>query len=321
MTEPNSRRRRARQIVIVVLLVVAVVSGMTLFADVQELQRNLASFDWWMLAVATALATGNYAIRFVRWQTYLRVLDLPVAPAQSALVFLAGFVMSVTPGKVGEVFKSALLLESHNYPIEKTAPIVLAERVTDLLALVLITAIGSMAFDGGIVITAAGAAIVAAVLLVCMVRPLGNAIVRLAGRMPFIGRFEPRLNSAYDSLHAVSRPGPLLVATALSTVAWGLEVGSLYYILVGLDAPIGWTESCFAYGAATIAGALAMMPGGLGVTEAGMTGLLIGLGDMEEATATAATLLTRLATLWWAVALGGIALGLLRWLYPTRRAN
>jgi uncharacterized protein (TIRG00374 family) len=75
-----------------------------------------------------------------------------------------------------------------------------------------------------------------------------------------------------------------------------------------------WDAAIFAYSASTMAGALAMLPGGLGITEAGMTGLLQALGGstMTKEVATAATILTRLATLWFAVAIGLIALALYR---------
>ena len=55
-----------------------------------------------------------------------------------------------------------------------------------------------------------------------------------------------------------------------------------------------------------------MMPGGLGVTEAGMTGLLAAVAHVPLAVATGATLLVRVATLWWAVVVGAIALAAFR---------
>ena len=70
--------------------------------------------------------------------------------------------------------------------------------------------------------------------------------------------------------------------------------------------------------ASTIVGALAMMPGGLGVTDAGMTGLLQALGGsaMDPAIATAATMLVRLATLWFAVGIGLCAFGIYKLTRP-----
>jgi len=58
----------------------------------------------------------------------------------------------------------------------------------------------------------------------------------------------------------------------------------------------------------SLAGALSFLPGGLGVAEASMTGLIRALGDTTRVAAAAATVLIRLATLWFAVALGLIGL-------------
>jgi len=50
---------------------------------------------------------------------------------------------------------------------------------------------------------------------------------------------------------------------------------------------------------------LSFLPGGLGVTEGAMTLALVeGAAHFDRASAVAATLLTRLATLWFAVVLG-----------------
>jgi uncharacterized protein (TIRG00374 family) len=63
----------------------------------------------------------------------------------------------------------------------------------------------------------------------------------------------------------------------------------------------------------TIAGALSFLPGGLGVTEAGMTGLLTRLGHgIDGAVAVGATFVTRVCTLWFAVLVGFVALLWLR---------
>lgn len=64
------------------------------------------------------------------------------------------------------------------------------------------------------------------------------------------------------------------------------------------------------YAIAVLAGALLFLPGGLGSTEAVMCVLLVAFGADSPA-AVAITLLCRIATLWFAVALGGVAVGLL----------
>ncbi|MBW2463175.1 MAG: flippase-like domain-containing protein [Deltaproteobacteria bacterium] len=304
-----------RKILVATLIGALVFAGLSMYGDVQALRDNLSAFRWEMLGLAVALATGNYLLRFLRWQYYLTRIGCPTPVGESFLIFLSGFVMSVTPGKVGEVFKSLLLLESQGYSVVKTAPVVVAERLTDLMALVILTAIGALSFPQGIPITIAGTALVSLIVAGCAIRPFSEFGFAMAGRMPVIRGLVPRLREAYESLHSMTRLGPLVYATLLSTLSWGLEVVGLGVILSGFDGvSLGWEATSFAYSASTIAGALAMMPGGLGVTEAGMTGLLQALGDesMTPAVATAATMLVRLATLWWAVVVGVVALAAYR---------
>jgi uncharacterized protein (TIRG00374 family) len=78
----------------------------------------------------------------------------------------------------------------------------------------------------------------------------------------------------------------------------------------GTDVPLGLAT--LIYAVTTIAGALSFLPGGLLVTEASMTLFLVqSSGGVDQPTAVAATILTRLATLWFAVLIGLAALAIL----------
>ena len=59
----------------------------------------------------------------------------------SLLIFLTGFVLTITPGKVGEVFKSAVLARTHGVPVARTAPVVVAERLTDAIGVIVLIAV------------------------------------------------------------------------------------------------------------------------------------------------------------------------------------
>lgn len=309
-------RGLARKVMLAALFGGLVFAALALYGDVQQLRHAAASFAPAAVALGFGLAAGNYVLRIWRWQYYLRCVGVAIPLFESSVVFLAGFVMSVTPGKVGEVFKSLLLYELRRVSMIRTAPIVIAERLTDLIALVLLTALGALAFEPhGVAIAGAGAVIVAAMVAVFAYRPLGVFCIGLLERIPVFSKIGHKLHEAYDSLLTMLRPAPLLIGTAIAFGAWGLECGTLYAIVGGFPhVHLDWDAAIFAYAASTIVGALAMLPGGLGVTEAGMTGLLQALGgaEMTKAVATAATMLTRLATLWFAVGIGWIALTVYR---------
>lgn len=305
-------RGMGRRLMLAGILGVLVFAGFGLYADLGELQRNLARFTWAYLPLALGLVLVNYAVRFLRWQYYLRVIGLRDIPARgSARIFLAGFVMSVTPGKFGELIKAYFLKQDYGAPIARTAPVVVAERLTDFIALVLLCCVGILAFDyGTVVIAVAGSLSVLAVVLISS-RRLAHWCIDLSRRVPGVRRFSDKLLEMYDSMAVLVRPGPLLVATLLGVVGWLAECVAFWVVCLGLGEAtggVGLTLAIFIHAFATIFGALTMLPGGLGTTEGSMTGLLVLLGKVAQAPAVAATLLVRLSTLWFGVAIGVVAM-------------
>jgi len=126
-------------------LAIAIVIGLAALGavgDFRDLPDRLGDFAWSAFAFAIALALANYVLRFLRWQLYLARRDVHVPVTSSALVFGAGLSLSITPGKLGELVKAYLLREMHDVPATATAPIVVAERVTDLIALVVVGLVG-----------------------------------------------------------------------------------------------------------------------------------------------------------------------------------
>ncbi|ACY19340.1 conserved hypothetical protein [Haliangium ochraceum DSM 14365] len=309
---------RARRLLAVVLAGVAVLAGFSIYADIGELGERLKSFAWWAFAAALGLALVNYALRLVRWSLYLDHCDLQVPRHIRALVFIAGFALSITPGKLGELIKCYLLRESCGTPVARSAPIVIAERVTDLLALIILGLIGVALYGVARGMVVAGAAVILLVLLVLAWPRLAHFAIRIATRPRPLRRFEERLRKLYDGLAALLRPRPLSWATALGVVAWLAECIGFSIIangFVGAAVPLGLAT--LVYAATTVAGALSFLPGGLLVTEASMALLLVESSTgMDEAAAVAATILTRLATLWFAVLLGLIALAVLHRIAP-----
>jgi hypothetical protein len=98
--------RFMRRLASAMLLGVAVYLFFALYTGVRKIELSLMSFHWSAFGIALGLATMNYAIRFLKWQHYLKRLGVHSVPVfDSLLVFLSGFVLTVTPGKVGEIFK------------------------------------------------------------------------------------------------------------------------------------------------------------------------------------------------------------------------
>jgi uncharacterized protein (TIRG00374 family) len=303
-----------RSLLLVMLFAVAVYGAYAVYSGIGKLGESLLRFTWASFAAACGLAFGNYVLRFLKWEFYLSRLGIrSVSKVDSFLTFLSGFVLTVTPGKVGEVFKSWVLFETHGIPMARTAPIVVAERVTDLIGVITLIVLGSLGFAGGLVWAGVGAALVLTLLVVIASPSLSIGIIRTIERVPGrIGRVAPKLHVAYDSLRTLLHPKNLAVPAVLSVAAWLLECLALWVILRGFGESTSVPLCVFFYATSTLAGAIVPVPGGLGVTETALQEQMREVGHVASATSTAAMMLVRFATLWFAVLVGFIALTALK---------
>lgn len=307
-----------RRLLVALVLGVLVYGLFVVVTGFGRIRGALAGFAWSAFAAALALSSFNYVLRFAKWEFYLARLGVRGVPKlESFLVFLSGFVLTVTPGKLGEVFKSAVLEETHGVDVARTAPIVVAERLTDVIGIVLLIVLGSLGFTGGLLWAGLGTlAVVTGLVLILWRAPSERLLAWLRGRGDRARALAPRVETALASLRVVASPSALLLPTLLSLVGWGGEGFALYLLLQGFGEPAHVALSVFFYATSTLAGALVPVPGGLGVAEAMFQSQLVELGGVAPGPATAAMLLIRFATLWWAVLVGFAALGLLRARFP-----
>ncbi|MDQ3045010.1 MAG: flippase-like domain-containing protein, partial [Chloroflexota bacterium] len=315
----RSRTTMRTRLAILALLAVLVLTGLAIFGDAGELVTALAAFPLPLLVPILALTLFNYALRYLKWRFYLSRLGVQgITWGESALVFLAGFSMSVTPGKVGEFIKCLLLRRITGAPVSRTSAILVAERITDGLAMLLLAAVGILQFSYGrtflaLAVLGAGGAVI------ILQRPelATRALSRLSGFNSGARLLRPA-TSFLAASQSLLRPGLLATAVSLGTVSWAAECFALFLVLVGLGIEPSahiLLVAVFVLAVSSIAGAVSMLPGGLGVAEASVAGMLLFLVEddaMNRGVAAAATLIIRFATLWFAVLIGALALAVLQ---------
>lgn len=310
--------RSFRRVVVGVVLAVLVVSALALFGDVRELGDALRGFEWWLALPILLLTCLNYGLRFVKWEIYLRVLELPRPGRwESLLVYLSAFSMSITPGKVGELIKVVLLRRLTGAPVDRTTAIIAAERITDGLAMLFLAAVGLIEFSYGRPLLAMSL-LLALVAIAVLQRPAWTAaVVARSGRLPLAGRFVDRIAGFFDASNLLFRPRLLAGMVGLGIVSWFFECLAFFLVLRGLGFDASWRlllVATFVLAVSSVFGALSLLPGGLGVAEASVAGMLLILLDddgISRGTAAAATLIIRFATLWFAVLIGFAALALI----------
>src|SRR5439155_8674088 len=307
--------RVTRGIFVVGLLAIAVLALIVAWGDAATVLGALSRFPPLLVLPVVLLTVWNYVLRWMRWNYYLRVLGVSgVDRTSSALVFLSGFAMGLTPGKSGELTKSYWLREiagSGQAPLARTAPIVFAERLVDGIAMLLLATSGLISFQFGVTALLGVAALAVAAVAGIQARPLVHTVLRFLERRPRAKRAAELLETAYDSARELLTWPRLALAVGGGVLSWGGECLALYVILLGLGAAPSLelvNQSTFALAAGSLVGSASLLPGGIGAADGTVAAVLDLVARQQRDVAAAATLLIRVCKMWFGVALGAASL-------------
>ncbi|MCB9793851.1 MAG: flippase-like domain-containing protein [Alphaproteobacteria bacterium] len=281
--------------------------GGSVWAGFEQVGGELGAFSWPVYAVVLALTLLNYGLRFGKWHYLLGRLGVRIPVGEDATIFLAGLAMVISPGKAGELLKPYLVSRRTGTPMSTTLPALITERLTDGIAMLALAAIsvGTYASDK-VHWIAIPSAIVAAGMLILASKRASMGILAVLGRLPGLSRVAPKLVEMYLAMRTCLAPAPLLITLLLSLVAWWAECVGFWLVLEGLGQSASLDASTFLYAFATVAGGA--MPGGLGVADGALSVGAITIMGASEAVAVTAALLIRVATLWFGVLMGALAL-------------
>ena len=291
---------------VAVYLLLAVVSGL------DNLRDAFAGFRWSLLPVIFGLVAFSYVVRFVRWSYYLRVLEVTVPLRMNVAIFAAGLSMTISPAKLGEVLKSVFIRQVNGAPMARTAPAVVAERLTDGTGMILWGFVGALAFSFGPESLLLFLALTTAGIVVLRSKHLSLLAERTLLKLPLLHRLAPHLGDFHGASNELLATRPLIVGTAISFCSWGIELLAVHLCVVEMGTETPFLVVVFIFVVSSLGGALTMLPGGIGAAEAGMAGMFDTVAGLSAGTSVALTFVIRLATLWFATLIGIVGLLLVR---------
>jgi len=312
---PDAMKRFRRWIAIAVAVVTlgyfayAVLRGTT--GDDPDLVARtgdaLLTFDWALYVPILLLTLVNYGLRYFKWSYLLARLGIWVPHRTNLWIFTAGLAMVISPAKAGELVKPYLIWVTTGARVTKTLPALAVERITDGIAVVLLTAVGVSTFlPESRELIYGTIAVVAVAIVVLSMRTLARAAIRLLARVPGLARLADRIEETYEATRLCIAPVPLTITLVASLIAWFAECVGYWLVFVGLEQSVSLDASTFLYAFATVFGAPS--PGGMGMADAALVEGAVRIADVPAAEAFASALLIRVATLWFGVVLGAVAM-------------
>ncbi len=259
-------------------ITLAIFAAIFWFLPIAEVWDAMSRTGWqrW-LGVALVFGAGH-ALAAYKWRSLVRAAGTPLGATDALRAHAAGLFANIwLPSIVGgDVIRAGFI--ARRYGVAVPAVVGLVDRVLDLLALVLLAAIGALLL-GEHAEGPAATLLRAASLLMAVGLAFGLLALRWLRpeHLPAaIRRPGARVLEISDALFA--RPAPALFALTLSLlvqfvfVALNQQLGEA----VGIEAPIAvWL---FAWPLAKIAALAPLSLGGLGVRESALAGLLAPFG-------------------------------------------
>ncbi|MDQ1237960.1 MAG: glycosyltransferase 2 family protein [Thermodesulfobacteriota bacterium] len=299
----GSSSRIVRSVLVFAIVGTILYGAAVVASDYRAITASLMAFPVFDLVQVIVLVLVGWLIRGVRFHYYLLCSGERIPLGYSIAAFLAGFSLTGTPGKAGEAVKGVFLKEDHGIPVTKTVGILVIERLMDLWGVLLLGSFSFLLFTGWMSLFLLCAGIVLAAGIFLCVEPLYRPILERLGRVSFLSWISQRVLTMLLTGKDLMTVRIFSIGLVMSVLSWGLESISMHIIMKGLGLPGSFLEANFVYCFSTIIGALSMLPGGIGGTEASMMGLMSFMGISYE-NALPAVILIRVCTLWFAVLVG-----------------
>jgi uncharacterized protein (TIRG00374 family) len=302
-----------KSLLLFLVLSVIIYSILILIGNYSKIADQLEFFNFWIIPVVMFFAWFDDFIRFFKWDYFLRKLNIKVPRKISFLTFFSGLSMSVTPGKIGEVLKSYLLKRAVGVKMRKSIMVVVFERLTDVLGLAILALIGAFSFFNSLYFIALIIILIFVMFFTFVIlssKRIFFKFSKILVKIPFVKNYVKYIKNIYKTSRVLLSPKVLAISTLMSVVSWFFECIGFYILLQALGVPLPILTVTFIFSFSSIFGSIIFLPGGLGAAESSFVALLLFSG-LTIATASLATILIRLTTLFWGIFLGMIALAII----------
>ncbi|HLC50914.1 MAG TPA: lysylphosphatidylglycerol synthase transmembrane domain-containing protein [archaeon] len=282
------------------LISILVFGAFVFLGGYEDVSRSLLSVAPQTIILVLLSVSLSYAIRFYRWEFLLKSVGIKIPRKTSLFVYFSGFSMVITPGKVGDIFKSYLLKSTSGIKIRDSVSVVVFERVADILAMSAFALLGayliadSLYVIGGVVL-----------LIGIMIMLLHNEkiLARVVGPLARRSKMGEYLKDAYPNFKRLAGLRTLFPVVSISMVSWFFECLAFWIVLQSMGANVDILGAVFVFAFSSIFGSILVLPGGVGAAEGSFYVLLTVLG-VTTSVALAAIILIRLLTLWYGVLVG-----------------
>jgi len=275
------------------------------YSDFQEFSINISQFDFSYLPIILAFVFLGIMIKSLRQQLLYKQIGVSISYKTGILLYISGLSMIVTPGGSGELIKSYYLKKNFGYPLAKTFPTVIMERLLDLAGISVILLIVGLLLDNYniILLMLILLSIVSLIFVSGKKEKLFNFLLSILEKIPILKKQSASFSESYQVFGELTSSKIMTKTLGLSFFVWMTDAIMIYFIFIGFNLNFDIIFSTFSMYGSLLLGVLTMAPAGIGVTEVSFVEILKSEG-VDTATSTSLVILFRLVTIWFLTVLG-----------------
>ena len=275
------------------------------YSDFQEFSINISQFEFSYLPIILAFIFLGIIIRGTRQQLLYKQIEVFISFKTGILLYISGLSMIVTPGGSGELIKSYYLKKNFGYSLAKTFPVVIMERLLDLVGIAGVLLIVGLVLGNNSIILLMPIVIFAVSLIFASGKnkKLFNFLLSILEKIPILKKQAPSFSESYQVFGELTSSKIMTKTLSLSFFVWMTDAIMIYLIFMGFNLNFDIIFSTFSMYGSLLLGVLTMVPAGVGVTEGSFVEILRSEG-VDIGISTSLVILFRLVTIWFLTVLG-----------------
>lgn len=288
----------------------AAVAALIVAVNPRQMGTDAQKFSLVAVPFVVVLSLSYYVLQGVRWHFLLRSVGVRISLGDSVLLNVAGQATGMLP--LGELTRALLVSEAADADLGAAVATITVQELIYTLLIIAAAVPGAFehrAWAGAVLAALLFTVSVFAVLTVNRVFRRVHGVVR---RIPLLRRFSADIEELHRETVVLLRRPDTYTWSVLSVFGVLIAVTLFWLVVHSIDPHLlSWPEAAFVYAVSHVAGAVSLIPGGLGAYEASIAGLLVASGASIQVGATIA-ILHRGADKGLATVAGMIAYGIAR---------
>ncbi len=284
---------------LIAFIVIAYLSGFgRVLHDIES--SNLALY-----AMAFVSAIISLLLGFGKWTYYMKKLKLSVPLRKNFAVYMSLYSMELTPGRIGRLVVAYTLNRITKIRFVKIMPIITVDIFTDFLGMAILALMAAIYFHMDTLLIAVLDIVILLPFLFLLNDWLFNLFKKILSKSKFLEKFSLYGEEYFMSQHKLNTMKVYTVSLVFALPSALFMSLALYFTLLSLGVVnVGPVASTFVFSSSTVIGMVTGIPGNIGITDGAMVTFISTVLGQSVPIAAAATVMSRVATLWFIIIIG-----------------